>query len=266
MTAPVFWRAATQPDVLFGRGAQTQYAAQPRGEYFIGLISGRPFRAERGPDRVMLRPGDIGVWDPSDHHAGTAVSGAWTCQLLVVEAGALQRLVGRLPEFPDPVVRDHRLAVAFDRMHRASTDPDALRRDTALLEVLRAIALRSPGARTEPRDGPTDDAVRQAREYLCEHVARNVSLAELAGIAGVSPHALVRAFRRALGVPPHGYQIGLRLALARRLLERGLPAGEVATRAGFHDQSHLHRHFVRNFGLTPGAYSASTRKDVQDGA
>ena len=39
-----------------------------------------------------------------------------------------------------------------------------------------------------------------------------------------------------------------------------------ASGSGFHDQSHLHRHFVRNFGLTPGAYASATVsvKDVQD--
>jgi methylphosphotriester-DNA--protein-cysteine methyltransferase len=31
------------------------------------------------------------------------------------------------------------------------------------------------------------------------------------------------------------------------------------------DQSHLHRHFRRSLGTTPGEYAARLRKNVQDG-
>ncbi len=275
MTAPAFWRVPAQPDLLFGRGTQTHYAAEPRGEYFVGLISRRGFRAERGRRRAVFRPGDIGVWDPSDRHAGHAIdprspdAGAWVCQLLVIEDGAFERLVGRRPEFPDPVLRDRRLACAFDRMHRASARPGGtLELDTALLDVLRAIAARSADARVRTPAGSdrAAAAARLAREYLRANVTSNVSLAELASVGGVSPHVMVRSFRHYVGVPPHGYQIGLRLALARRMLERGCGAGEVASSCGFHDQSHLHRHFVRNFGLTPGAYAASTARTYKTAA
>lgn len=46
-----------------------------------------------------------------------------------------------------------------------------------------------------------------------------------------------------------------RVDLARRLLLGGQPAGEVATAAGFYDQSHLTRHFKRVLGTTPGRYA-----------
>jgi AraC-like DNA-binding protein len=55
-----------------------------------------------------------------------------------------------------------------------------------------------------------------------------------------------------------------RIRAARRLLERGTPAAEAAARTGFFDQSHLHRHFTRTLGMTPAAYAAALRSDVQD--
>jgi AraC-like DNA-binding protein len=72
----------------------------------------------------------------------------------------------------------------------------------------------------------------------------------------VSRHRLTRLFRAAYGLPPH--------RSARRLLERGVAPGEVAQQTGFVDQSHLHRHFTRTLGITPGAYAAALRSDVQD--
>jgi transcriptional regulator GlxA family with amidase domain len=43
--------------------------------------------------------------------------------------------------------------------------------------------------------------------------------------------------------------------LTRRLLEAGSPPAAVATRTGFVDQSHLHRHFRRRLGMTAARYA-----------
>ncbi len=86
-------------------------------------------------------------------------------------------------------------------------------------------------------------------------ITRNISLDELAAVAGLSKYQLVRRFKTALGVPPHSYQIAQRVALARRLLERGWRSAEVASLAGFVDQSHLNRHFRPRLGMTPRQYA-----------
>ncbi|MGO4319729.1 helix-turn-helix domain-containing protein, partial [Agrobacterium sp. MCAB5] len=49
----------------------------------------------------------------------------------------------------------------------------------------------------------------------------------------------------------------IRLHLARGALAKGAPPAEVAFFAGFSDQSHLNRFFVRQFGVTPAAYRAA---------
>ena len=43
---------------------------------------------------------------------------------------------------------------------------------------------------------------------------------------------------------------------ARRRLLDGEPIADVATAVGFHDQSHLHRHFTRLLGVTPRKFAA----------
>jgi AraC-like DNA-binding protein len=83
------------------------------------------------------------------------------------------------------------------------------------------------------------------------------SLAELAMLSDVSRFQLLRGFSREVGVTPHAYLIQLRVKLARRHLALGRPLAEAALKAGFADQSHMSRAFVRQFGVTPGRYQAA---------
>src|SRR6188472_1772157 len=97
-------------------------------------------------------------------------------------------------------------------------------------------------------------ALRTAIEYLSDQPARNVSLEELAAAAGVGKFRLIRLFKEGTGLPPHALQIARRVRTARRLLEAGQAIADVASAAGFADQSHMHRHFQRSLGMTPGEY------------
>src|SRR5437899_3299767 len=101
-------------------------------------------------------------------------------------------------------------------------------------------------------------AVATAREHLEAHFAEDLSLAELAARAGVDRFHLLRAFRRALGLPPHLYQTQLRLRHAKQLMLAGEPPAMAAAAAGFADQSHLIRKFKAAYGVTPGQYLGGT--------
>jgi AraC-like DNA-binding protein/transcriptional regulator with XRE-family HTH domain len=103
-------------------------------------------------------------------------------------------------------------------------------------------------------------AVQRARAYLDEQYDRDVPLDELAAFAGTSRFALLRWFSTEVGLPPHSYQLQVRVERARRLLAQGLPGAEVAAAVGFGDQSHLIRQFRRHEGVTPGEF-ARQRED-----
>lgn len=79
---------------------------------------------------------------------------------------------------------------------------------------------------------------------------------ELASLAGVSRFQLLRGFACELGITPHAYLIQSRARLARAMLARGLSIAQAAAEAGFADQSHLTRAFVRQFGITPGRFAS----------
>ncbi|MBI1774413.1 MAG: helix-turn-helix domain-containing protein [Proteobacteria bacterium] len=102
------------------------------------------------------------------------------------------------------------------------------------------------------RGGLSPIVLRRVLEYIDVSLRENVGLAALAKIAGLSIWHFARAFKRAVGMPPHGYLLQRRIERARELLEStNLPIAEIALSVGFSDQSHFARHFRRLTGQTP---------------
>jgi AraC-like DNA-binding protein len=81
----------------------------------------------------------------------------------------------------------------------------------------------------------------------------------MARMTGLSKYQVLRRFERAYGLPPHAWLLRQRAERARTLIRSGLSLAQAAASAGFSDQSHMTRIFVRQFGFTPGAW----RKAVQ---
>jgi AraC-like DNA-binding protein len=257
------WRPAREERVLLMAGQTTHYSLEPRGDYVFGVVTGQPMLARRGRRTFLVHPGQLVAWDPSAAHSGEAAQGSpWFSRLMVVEAGGLEGIAAEEEDpltdvaFPDPVLSDPDLAARFIRLHRALESPlTALEQDEQLLDWLTAVVAHSAAPRRPRRSPARDDrALRLAGEYLVAHSAENVRLAELAAVAGVDKFSLVRLFRQRTGLPPHALQIAHRIRAARRLLEAGESIGAAAALTGFCDQSHLHRHFRRSLGMTPGQY------------
>jgi AraC-like DNA-binding protein len=111
------------------------------------------------------------------------------------------------------------------------------------------------GARQpRPLVGPPLRAAARMRECMNEE-GLNVDLETLAKWAGLNRFQALRAFKQRYGLPPHAYQLCLRMNHARRLLLEGTPGADVALRCGFADQSHFNRHFKRFFAVTPMRYA-----------
>ena len=94
--------------------------------------------------------------------------------------------------------------------------------------------------------------LRQVLSYIEYNLARELSLKEIAGVAGVSVSHCNAAFRKAVGVPVHQYVIQRRVERAKTLLgERDLSISQIAIETGFSHQSHLAYHVRRLLGVSP---------------
>jgi transcriptional regulator GlxA family with amidase domain len=113
------------------------------------------------------------------------------------------------------------------------------------------------------RYGTEDSAVLRTKQFLDDHFADRVTLHELARLTGLSPYHLNRSFCRKIGIPPHAYQLRMRIARAKIALRRGSSIARVAMATGFADQSHFTRVFKRFEGDTPAQFCWHS-KNVQD--
>src|SRR5215510_13469428 len=97
--------------------------------------------------------------------------------------------------------------------------------------------------------------LRQVTEFIADNYGREIKLAELAQVAGMSSFHFAREFKRSTGTTPHQYLIKFRIERAKALLaKRDLPLIEVSLRSGFSHQSHFTRLFRRVTGTTPHSY------------
>ena len=97
--------------------------------------------------------------------------------------------------------------------------------------------------------------LRRVTGYIEENLTKDLTLAEIADVARMSPHYFSRAFRNSTGIPPHRYVIDRRIEKAKTLLsDNHLPLVEVGLSVGFQNQSHFTTLFHKRTGVTPKVY------------
>ncbi|MGH9837848.1 MAG: helix-turn-helix domain-containing protein [Blastocatellia bacterium] len=111
------------------------------------------------------------------------------------------------------------------------------------------------------RAGIVDRRLRRAIEFMHDHCARDLRLAEIAGAAYLSEFHFARLFKKITGATPHQYLAALRVERARRLLaETDLTIVEIGGEVGYGSQSHFTKVFREATGLTPRAFREAVRR------
>jgi AraC-like DNA-binding protein len=148
------------------------------------------------------------------------------------------------------------LATAADRRVLA---PMRLREITYRLMHVEQVARLLHAAAIERESDP----VRQATQYIHDHVGGPLTVADMARHVMMSPSALTARFVEATGVGPYQYAKRVRLDRARALLIEGeLTVTEVVREVGYTSVSYFINEFKRQFGTTPGTYARQQRQAV----
>jgi AraC-like DNA-binding protein len=261
-----YWRHAAVPgvDLLRATFVTHRYSRHAHETFTLGLIEAGVEEFEYGGSLLRAGRGAVALLNPEVVHTGQAgAPEGWAYRVLYPTVDVVTGVAAELgwratPFFPETVVYDECSARRLLAAHVAAEHGDRLASSSLLRTGLAGLLMAH--ARPHPRACPpaavrrAGNAVAASRDLLAQRLIDPPSLDDLAQITGMSPFALLRAFRSETGLPPHAYLNQLRVRLARRLLDDGLAPATVAAEAGFADQAHLTRHFKRAVGVPPGAY------------
>jgi len=203
----------------------------------------------------LAAPGSLVLMNPDELHTGEAeTAGGWNYRMLYLEPQALELLSGEQGFwFTDAVRQDpqaaRQLSVTLAALWQAR-DPMTI--DDLLLQV---VAIFRPHARTaRPLKDEPAHRFDIVKTYLRDNFSAAITLDQLAALVSLSPYHFLRKFKTEYHVSPQQMLMAIRLAQAKLMLGRGMPAAQVAAAAGLTDQAHLTRAFANRYGVTPVRY------------
>ena len=248
-----------------------RFAKHFHDAYALGVIEEGVLECSYRGRRWVFPKGCISHAMPGEPHTGQGLSPrqGWRYRMLYLPVSLVCRAAEEvggertgLPALPEEPVWDEDLVRLLGEIHRRCFGKEALllEKQERLLVFLVHFFSRYGKNREFPRSLRGASKILRVAEYLRSVPCAAPSTEDLAAVAELSPYHMIRSFSQTFGMPPHTYLLQVRIAEARRMLEKGKSLAEVAQATGFADQSHLHRYFRRMLGMSPGAYRKAFRK------
>jgi AraC-like DNA-binding protein len=247
------------------------YGRHWHATFGVGVIDEGAQSSASGCGNVDAYAGNLIATNPGEVHDGRPLgANARRWRMLYLEpdalrwavdaasAGAAHDLALIRPVMVDDELR--RVLGELLRMLETEALPDALRCEELLVQACTLLVGRHGAGRLPTAPASAD--VSRAREMLADSLAEPPSLGQLAAASGLSKFQMLRRFKDVHGVTPFAWLLQQRTEVARGLIGQGAALTEAAVAAGFADQSHMTRAFVRHFGYTPGAWRRAWARPV----
>ena len=249
------------------RNLAQPFAAHTHDHYVIGLVEEGARTLTCNGRQVDLGPGDLVVFNPGDVHACEQCSGGvFAYDSITVDASLLDGAM-----LQGPKVTNEEAKEAFRNLISLISAKDEAAVAEGVLRLCELLLADEPEAAApeavlrlcellladEPEERPSranNDAAEHVMAHFCGHLSEPDALEALARREGISPYALIRAYRARFSITPMKHLASLRVECARRLLAQGISPAAVAAEVGFADQPHLTRAFKQRLGTTPAAY------------
>ena len=109
--------------------------------------------------------------------------------------------------------------------------------------------------------GEVSRRIEKVKEFVTENCDRNLTLNEIAGVAGMSPSSFSRFFKTVTGKTLTAYILEIRLGVAARdLVNTVNTISEICYSSGFNNISNFNRLFKRSKGITPKEFRQLYKK------
>ncbi|MFA7232161.1 MAG: AraC family transcriptional regulator [Victivallaceae bacterium] len=105
--------------------------------------------------------------------------------------------------------------------------------------------------------GKHPEFINRVYDYCLKNIEREITIDNMAKIAGYSRYHFSRMFRSYQGMSPMEFVTDLKMKMAVRMLQNeALTVKEIAGRCGFEDVSYFCKVFKKNQGVPPGGFRA----------
>ena len=251
-------------EVLQASFKQQNFSRHCHEGYTIGLIDcGAQKFFRSGHDHIAPKNSIILVNADQVHNGQTATEHGWSYRAMYPTPQHFEQLAHQLsgtrcgaPYFNQAVLQSPTLASQLHILLEALTEPsNTLLKESLFHTFMVQLMLASKHSPRSLKQMPNNANLSRSKQFLDEYCTQEISLERLATLCHLSPFHFLRQFKKQFSLTPHAYQIQRRLHKAKQLLKLGSTVIDTAQACGFHDQSHFHRHFKANLGVTPGRYS-----------
>jgi transcriptional regulator GlxA family with amidase domain len=140
-------------------------------------------------------------------------------------------------------------------------------RELALAVARRLVVfLKRPGGQSQfsahlAAQIAAEGRIQSVQHWILDHLSLDLTMAALAGQAGMSVRNFTRVFLQEAGLTPGDFVEMARVDSARRLLEdTDIPLQRVASRCGFANPDTMRRAFLRRIGTGPSEYRERFRR------
>ncbi|MBW4556386.1 MAG: AraC family transcriptional regulator [Trichormus sp. ATA11-4-KO1] len=210
---------------------------------------------------ISLTPAGLPIaerWENDDHYLRICLSSSFV-QTIANEAFEIDPSQFKL--FPEFCARDQHIE-NFAMMLLSELHNESLGGQLYVESLTNALAvhlLRNYSDRTHRVSnysaGLSVYQLLQVTDYINDHLAEKIKLADIAQSIGMSKFYFSRLFKQSTGISPSVYVIQQRVEKAKQLLnQQKLTIADVALLCGFNSQSHLGKCFQQLTRMTPKAY------------
>ena len=249
-------QALLNSELIYAEFSDHQFAPHEHTTWTIGWIvaGANDFRRER--QSYCAPAGTMCVVNPAEVHTGGGKQMSYWCLMPSTELLHLafpdtepDALCSARTVVDDPVA----LKAAYQLFTLPPMGDDLLTPQVGGVVLLRSLLGRGSRDPAKGRScGP--GALARATEYLQDNLERQVQLAELSHVSGVSAFQLCREFASRLHLSPGAFIRSRRVARAQELIRAGEDLSSVAASCGFADQAHMTRLFRTVVGCTPAQW------------
>jgi AraC-like DNA-binding protein len=253
------WRNTPGVELLHGDYHHHAFLPHWHDTYMLASSEHGPARYRVNGQQHLHDAGTLAAVHPGELHQAEAIDPGmgWHFRVLYLSENTIRDALG-IAGNDKPIHFSTDIAGAQGQ-HLLQLHRD-LRLATTQLERDSLLALALPQFFSHPSQpmagSPLPSAgshmLDRVRDYLHVQWQNACALEDLSAIAGLSRFHLVRSFRQRFGLPPHAYQMQLRVTHAKELLFAGMAPTDVALETGFYDQAHLTNTLRRYAGATPG--------------